>query len=339
MAVNKLALMRYKTIDECLQNRFRKWSLDDLIEKVADALYEYEGISSGVSRRTIQGDLQIMRSDKLGYNAPIVVTDKKFYSYSEPEFSITRAPINNADIDKLKEIVGTLKQFNGFNYFEEMSDMIAKLENNIHKSTHVAENYIQFETNDLLKGKEHINPLYQAILNKRAILLEYRSFKAKENRQQVYYPYLLKEYRNRWFLICKAKRGMSLITLALDRIVEFQELQKEVFEPYTGVGFDTYYRDVIGVTKSEKDRASAVVLLFDKATTPYVITKPIHQSQQILKETEEGTIFRVDLVLNFELEKEILAFGEAVTVLSPRILRSRIKKRLLAASGKYGSEK
>ncbi|UPT67301.1 MAG: hypothetical protein M0D57_00975 [Sphingobacteriales bacterium JAD_PAG50586_3] len=83
MPINKHALIRYKTIDNCLQNRFRKWTLDDLIEACADALYEYEGITKGISRRTIQMDIQIMRSEKLGYNAPITVTDKKFYSYSE----------------------------------------------------------------------------------------------------------------------------------------------------------------------------------------------------------------------------------------------------------------
>ncbi|RZJ61745.1 MAG: WYL domain-containing protein, partial [Flavobacterium sp.] len=51
MATNKLALLRYKTINECLKNRFRKWTLEDLIERVSNALYEYEGITSGVSRR------------------------------------------------------------------------------------------------------------------------------------------------------------------------------------------------------------------------------------------------------------------------------------------------
>jgi hypothetical protein len=66
MAINKLALIRYKTIDDCLRNRFRKWTLDDIIEKVAKTLYELEGITTGVSKRTIQADIQLMRSDKLG---------------------------------------------------------------------------------------------------------------------------------------------------------------------------------------------------------------------------------------------------------------------------------
>jgi hypothetical protein len=183
MAVNKLALIRYKTIDDCLKNRFRKWTLEDLIEKVSETLYELEGITTGVSKRTIQADIQLMRSDKLGYNAPIVVKDKRFYAYEDPAFSITKAPINNADVDKMKEIVGVLKQFNAFNYFDEMSDMIARLENNLYKSTKQSGNNIQLESNKLVKGLECIPPLYQAVLNKRSLLIEYKSFKAQQSQQ------------------------------------------------------------------------------------------------------------------------------------------------------------
>jgi hypothetical protein len=335
MAINKLALIRYKTIDDCLKNRFRKWTLDDIIEKVAQRLYELGGITTGVSKRTIQADIQLMRSDKLGYNAPIIVQDKRFYTYEDPNFSITKAPINNADVDKMKEIVGVLKQFNAFNYFDEMSDMIARLENNLYKNTNQSGNNIQLEGNKLVKGLAFIPPLYQAILNKKALLIAYKSFKAKEAQQQIYYPYLLKEYRNRWFLISKAKKGTILLTLALDRIVEFQELPNEEFRPYQGVDFDRYFSDTIGVTKSEKDRAQKVILEFDNYHAPYVITKPLHDSQVILSKNEKTTTFRIDVVLNYELEREILGFGECVKVHAPRLLVHKVKKRLASANGQY----
>ncbi|NRF37613.1 YafY family protein [Pedobacter foliorum] len=335
MSVNKLALIRYRTIDECLKNRFRKWTLEDIIERVAHMLYEYEGITSGVSKRTIQADIQLMRSDKLGYNAPIVVTDRKFYAYSDSSYSITKVPVNAADVNKMKEIVGILKQFEGFNYFDEMTEMITKLENNLYKSTHPNENYIQFEGNKQLRGLKHINPLYQAILQKKALLIEYQSFKAKAPIRNVYYPYLLKEYRNRWFLIVKARDGKALITMALDRIVGFQTLTEEPYKAYKGVDFDRYFDDLLGVTKSEKDRAQKVVLKINKLNAPYVLTKPIHHSQQLLAEDAEGTTIRIDVVLNFELEREILGFGECMKVLSPRNLASRMKKRLAQAARQY----
>lgn len=338
MATNKLALIRYKTIDDCLKNRFRKWTLEDLMEKVSDALYEYEGITSGVSRRTVQGDLQTMRSDKLGYNAPIVIVDKKFYVYEDPGFSIANSPINASDMDKMKEIVSVLKHLNGFRYFDEMSDMIAKLENNLNKSADKKKNYIQFESNAKLKGLEFINPLYQAILKKTPLLVEYKSFRARQSQQRIYFPYLLKEYRNRWFLLALPKKATTMVTMALDRIIEFHEIPKETFIDYEGVDFERYFDDCLGVTKTARDRGHKVILKFDAYNAPYVLTKPIHHSQQVLKQDETGMIIRIDVVLNFELEREILGFGDSVEVLGPKNLRHMVKKRLMRAANQYVKE-
>jgi len=98
MATNKNALIRYLTIDKCLQNNLRKWTLDGLIDACSDALYEYEGKDSYVSKRTIQLDIQNMRSNKLGYNAPIEVYQRKYYKYSKPNYSITDIPLTEIDL-------------------------------------------------------------------------------------------------------------------------------------------------------------------------------------------------------------------------------------------------
>lgn len=57
MPANKNALIRYKTIDNCLRNRYRRWTLENLVETCSDALYDMEGISKGVSVRTVQADI------------------------------------------------------------------------------------------------------------------------------------------------------------------------------------------------------------------------------------------------------------------------------------------
>ena len=77
MALHKNTLIRYKTIDKCLQNMNKQWTLDALITACSDALYEYEGRDTDINKRTVQLDIQMMRSDKLGYNAPIVVCNRK----------------------------------------------------------------------------------------------------------------------------------------------------------------------------------------------------------------------------------------------------------------------
>lgn len=105
MPANKNALIRYKTIDNCLRNRYRRWTLDDLVEACSDALYDMEGITKGVCARTVQMDIQIMRSDKLGYNAPIEVYDRIYYRYADPNYSITDMPLSIEDFKLIKEAI------------------------------------------------------------------------------------------------------------------------------------------------------------------------------------------------------------------------------------------
>ena len=109
MPTNKNALIRYKTIDRCLRNRYRLWTIDDLTEACSDALYEMEGITKGVSVRTVQGDLQIMRSDKLGYNAPIEVFDKIYYRYADPNYSMLDDD-GKATVNEMRDVLALVRE-------------------------------------------------------------------------------------------------------------------------------------------------------------------------------------------------------------------------------------
>ncbi len=115
MPANKNALIRYKTIDNCLRNRYRRWTLDDLVDACSEALYDMEGITKGVCARTVQMDIQIMRSDKLGYNAPIEVYDRIYYRYADPGYSITEMPLTMEDCKLIKKGISLLadKRKNG----------------------------------------------------------------------------------------------------------------------------------------------------------------------------------------------------------------------------------
>lgn len=166
MPQNKNALIRYKTIDKCLQNHYRKWTLEDLIEACNDALYEYEGKKNDVSKRTVQLDIQTMRSEKLGYNAPIEVYDKKYYRYEEEDFSITDIPLTETDLNVLSETVSMLKQFKDFSLFSDVSDIVQRLEDKIYAEKTHTQPIIHLDKNEKLKGLEHLELLYQVIVKK-----------------------------------------------------------------------------------------------------------------------------------------------------------------------------
>ncbi len=337
MAANKNALIRYKTIDQCLQNNYKQWTLNDLIEAVSDALYEYEGKDVDVSKRTVQLDLQMMRSDKLGYNAPIVVYNRKFYKYEDENYSITNSPISNQDLTKLSEAVSFLKQFQGFSHFAELGSMVQKLEDHVYTQKTQEKSLIDFEKNENLKGLEFLDELYQFILKKQAIEITYQSFKARQESTFTYYPYLLKEFRNRWFVIGQRKKNEGLMNLALDRIISIERSGK----PFIfNAGFDSeiYYKNVIGVSVSPNLEPETVMLYVNHKHAPYVLTKPFHHSQKEVSRDNYGVTIAFEVQLNFELEKEILGLGEGVKVIAPERLKRNIKERLYDAVDAYETE-
>jgi RNA:NAD 2'-phosphotransferase (TPT1/KptA family)/predicted DNA-binding transcriptional regulator YafY len=337
MPVNRNALVRYRTIDQCLQNRRRKWTLDDLIEACGDAIYEYQGIDTGVSRRTVQADMEMMRSNKLGYEAPIIVVDKKYYTYSDKSYSITNSPLNQQDMQVLSEVSDLLKQFKGFNHFTDINEMVSKLEDKIYTQKTQSTPVIDFEKNDNLKGLEWIEVIRKAIAARKAICITYQSFKAREASTFCFSGYLLKEYRNRWFVLgMPHKRNAHILTLALDRIQTVLE-DEEPYRENRELDLATYYNDCIGVTKSPGQRDCEVVFWIDAANAPYVITKPLHHTQKLLGEDETGKIFSIRVILNFELERELLGFGAKMRVLGPRILVKQIKAQLTKTIENYGS--
>lgn len=220
MPVNRNALIRYKTINNCLRNRLRKWTLDKLVEAVSDALYEYEGIVKGISRRTVQADIQMMRSDKLGYNAPIIVVEKKYYTYEDPEYSITNIPISGQDLGRMNEAIEVLKQFKGFSHFSNLNEVVNKLEDYAYSTARNIQPVIDFEKNELLKGLEHLDVIYNAVVNKKPLQITYQSFTAREPQVFRFHAWWLKEFKNRWFAVGVKEKGAQVLTLALDRMLE-----------------------------------------------------------------------------------------------------------------------
>lgn len=331
MAINKNALIRYKTIDKCLQNNYKEWTLEDLIDACSDALFEYEGKESFVSKRTIQLDIQMMRSDKLGYNAPIVVYDRKYYRYEKPKYSIVNIPVTDKDVKVMNEAIQLLKQFKDFSLFKEMDGVLQRLEDSVYSSQKNHRAIIHLDKNEQLKGLEFIDIIYEAIQNKKVIEVTYQSFSARNPSKIIVHPQLLKEYNNRWFLL--ALQNEKLLTMALDRMIKIEQVKTIPYKDLQIDG-DDYYKDIVGVTVANV-RAERVQFRIDTKNAPYVITKPFHKSQRIIEHRDNGMVFNIFVQINFELERLILGFGDAIEVLKPEKLRNRILKKLQISVSHY----
>lgn len=335
MPHNKNALLRYRTIDRCLRNTGRLWTLQDLVDACSDALYEYEGKQDMVSVRSVQRDIQMMRSSRLGYEAPIEVYDRKYYRYSDPDYSISNRPLSESDILALNRTIDLLRQFDEFDPYHEMADVVNRLQDKVGEASN-RRPIVDFERNADLKGLIFLNPLYDAIASRCVINVLYRSFRARKPSEFILHPHLLKEYRNRWFVFGSREGDMKLYNLSLDRIVDFKRCPEIPYRDNPEFG-EEFFSDVIGVSKYESLPKSKVEIWAENSHASYILTKPLHSSQRLVsKNAEDGSMnFELEVVLNFELTKELLAFGDGIKVLSPPSLVENMRNILKRASARY----
>jgi predicted DNA-binding transcriptional regulator YafY len=335
MAINKNALLRYQTLDRCFRNTGRIYKKEDLLEAVNDALYDEDINSSGIQLRQLDDDIAFMRSES-GYDASIITYPsgegrKMAYRYEDPKFSITNSPLNETEALQLKNVLTMFNRFEGSPGFEWISQMGVILKDRFKINTD-SEKVISFESNIDYSGYIHITQLFNSIINKRVLKINYAPF-ISEPFDIIFHPYYLKQYNNRWFVFgLNQELEIQTYNLALDRIVSFEEIPEKYLP--NSIDWEFYFSEIYGVSKPFEKEEEVVELLFNWNQAPYIITKPLHGSQKDY-EHENGLLVKLKLIPNFELEQLILSFGERVEVLSPLSLRNRISDRLIMCNSLY----
>ncbi len=326
MPTNKNALLRYQILDQCFSDFSRKYEIQDLLGKVNAALYELYG--TAISIRQIRDDIKYMR-DRMAYNAPIVAYQydgkKCYYRYDDPNFTIFKNELSPVEIAKLGSTIDMLSRFRGVPTNAWLEEVISSLEVRFGVKQS-KENIVSFDTNEQLRGLQFLDALIDAAINHQPLQMLYRSFYGVEH-DTIVHPYHLKQYNNRWFLLAleEYEGGTRLSTKALDRIVKFAPVQVP-FIPNTEIDFSTYFQDIVGVTKlSEHPVAEPIVLRFDGARYPYIVTKPLHPSQMVLN-ADDHTL-QITVRANRELEALLYSFGPQLEVLAPEWLREKMQQK------------
>lgn len=331
MPVDKQVLLRYQVLNKCFRNRYREYTIDDLVDVCNKALRRID--KPDVSKRTVQNDINILEAD---YGA--VLDDKlkqgkkRLYRYVDTSYSIPLFRINDEERHKLHDAIHVLENFEGDPMYDWARTLLMQIEGGLFtdESTPV----VSFQSNPDLKGLNLFGQLLQAIIKKRVLKIEYAPF-GKDSYSEKIYPYHLKQFNDRWYLIAQAVGYDSLGHFALDRIEGFEEISMPYKEPE--VDFEEYFDDVVGVTVPEGNCGN-IVFRISKPRFEYIRTKPLHLSQRILEENEYFAVVSINVKVNKELEALVLSFGSDIEVISPESFRTRIAQNIQSMNKKYNQK-
>ena len=326
MPKNKEALIRYRVINKCLLDRkyVTRQELKEACERVLD-IYPIGG-------RTIDADINSMRYDeRLGYLAPIKMDKyRRAYYYDDPDYSIDKIPLNEDELESVVFASKLMEQFKGVEIFEKFTGSVQKLVSavNIYRlhDDDVRRDFIEFERVDEAKGTEYLKPLIDALKNREVLKIEYRSFSARKNMVYIIHPYLLKEYRTRWYLIGYNAKYSEVRTYGLDRFVSM-EVDPSV--KYFDTGFDArkYYENVVGISVLDREPVE-IRIAFSENQAQYVVTRPLHSSQELVETGKNRFVFKYFLVPTFEFFSQVLGWGDEVEILAPKVLRRQMQALL-----------
>lgn len=360
MPSNKNALVRYKYLDEMLSDTLRSYTCTELWERCNECLLR-DGYPE-VTRRTVENDLndlegspflkEIDRSERKG--------GKTVLRYRDPSQPLFGKELSEDEKALLSEILNTLGCFSGLESFHWFDDIQKRLNGGRHPGTGSADEserfrpVISFSANKYLKNNNLLGGLFSAISARTVLDVKYRKFGSPESSTLRLYPYLLKQYNDRWFLIATPAGDSEMpyvpdfiVNLPLDRI-EAYECRIDVAYRECQVDLEEHFDDIVGVTYEKGRSLETILIAISPKSVDYVRTKPLHPSQTELAAPEQSSLhesypslcghvfFTLECIPNYELFSLLRSYGGNLVVLAPEPLRARFVDDLRSQMKNYG---
>ncbi len=261
-----------------------------------------------IADRTLERDIKHIRTE-FGLEITYLKSQNGYYIDNDISF-------NNESFFRFLEIVNTAELLT-----ESLKESNDTLE------------HILFDNDGGLTGIENLKPLLQAIKEHRKISFVHHNYHNSTNKKFALKPYLLKEYKNRWYVIGIVGNMKEFRTFGIERITNL-DLKPTIFQPDNSLDAKAQFDQTIGLSYSQNP-VEKVVLSFTPTQGKYVASLPLHSSQKV--EVDDENEYRISLHVtpNYELTQLILSHRENAKVLEPKWLVAEMKNVITNMLKKY----
>ncbi|OYD45430.1 hypothetical protein CHU00_12355 [Sphingobacterium cellulitidis] len=282
-------IIRHKLIINYLRNKPRTWVEIDQYLKRESELQDYK---LSISQRQFQRDIE----DILPLYGVIIQNNRSKKCYY----------IENLDneADRSLEILDVLN--------------ILRIGNN-------GSNNIVFE-NRRPSGSENLWPMVQAMRGERAITFSYHKFYENYAEDRKLFPMVLKEVKNRWYILGHDLEKMSLRVFGLDRITDL-EIGGKLSLPKQSLDTDFLFKHCFGIILPNKDqKVEEVILSYSPFQARYVKSLPLHNTQEVILENENEVRIKLNIYVTHDFIMELLSVAGEVKVIAPTSLKEEVAR-------------
>ena len=152
------------------------------------------------------------------------------------------------------------------------------------------------------------------------------------------YPYCLKLFKQRWYMLAASEGSDQPWIYALDERMHGAVQTEESYKVPKKFNAERFFADYYGVIVGTDKKPQEVKIRVANDQVSFFDSLPLHHSQQKLAdESDEHTsVYRYHLAPSYDFKQEILSHGPSVEVLTPIEFREEVKNDIKEMAKQYG---
>lgn len=178
--------------------------------------------------------------------------------------------------------------------------------------------------------------IIDAMKQKRRISFYYKKYNDTKPRERLVTPCCIKLFRQRWYVLdFDPQRSKGRFkAFAFDRISQLR-LTEQPFELPEDFNAQSIFTDSYGIFIGDVETPRRIVIRAFGDERYYMRDLPLHHSQEVLKEGDDYTDYKVFIRPSTDFIAELLSKGDRIEVLEPEDFREKIKEEHLKAAQRY----
>ena len=186
---------------------------------------------------------------------------------------------------------------------------------------------------DIPSGHMFLTEVMEAMTENLEIVMEYHKYTSAESESLTIWPYAVKEFAKRWYIVAYCREREALRVYGLDRIQSL-EVTDTTFEIETGFDVDELFATSFGIYLPEGP-GQTITFRTSATEAKYLRDLPIHGSQEEISADDSHVTFSIFVCPNRNLIMEFCKYGSRIEVLSPEAVRNEVASELAKAFELY----
>lgn len=186
---------------------------------------------------------------------------------------------------------------------------------------------------DIPSGHMYLTEVMEAMTENLEVVMEYHKYTSEESETLTIWPYAVKEFAKRWYIIAYCKEREGLRVYGLDR-VKSMEVTGKKFKMKSGFDVDELFATSFGIYLPG-GKGQVITFRCSESEAKFLRDLPLHSSQEEVSKEGDSVIFNIFVCPDKNLIMEICKHGSRIEILSPAEVRDAVREELKKALAQY----